>query len=197
VARRARVALPKLDRRRHGALSGGVWNSRSRAARAFAEVVEGFEHDGFAVERKGLTADLRRDGGPALHLRIAQQGRIFGGSFALELSTAEPVLPATRGLRGRGRGVVKLDGVDFRSRGHDEAGRLLGARLERDERLQARLREVHFERIRVEPDGRPVIRHMGGSVVWVLFPPFVKAVPLVPEQRRAAVTALEAFASVD
>ena len=54
---------------------------------------------------------------------------------------------------------------------------------------------MHFERIRVEPDGRPVIRHMGGSVVWMLFPPLVRPVPLIAEQRRAAVEALEAFAS--
>jgi hypothetical protein len=35
---------------------------------------------------------------------------------------------------------------------------------------------------------------MGGSVVWVLFPPFVRAVPLVPEQAEATVAALDAFA---
>ena len=46
----------------------------------------------------------------------------------------------------------------------------------------------------MEPDGRPVIRHLGGSVVWVLFPPLVKRVPLVPEQVNATLAALEAFA---
>ena len=46
----------------------------------------------------------------------------------------------------------------------------------------------------MEPDGRPVIRHLGGSVVWVLFPPLVKRVPLVPEQIEATLAALEAFA---
>jgi hypothetical protein len=54
---------------------------------------------------------------------------------------------------------------------------------------------VHFERIRVEPDGRPVIRHFGGSVVWVLFPPLVKRVPFVPEQVEATLAALGAFAA--
>jgi hypothetical protein len=173
-----------------------MWNARGRAARAFGDVLEGFERDGFTVERSDFSARLMRNGLVSLRAGVVQQGRIFGGTFALELSTDEPVLPPTRGLRGRGRGVVRLGGVDFRSRGHDEAGRLLGARLEQDERLQRALAGVHFERIRVDPDGRPVIRHMGGSVVWVLFPPFVRQVPLVPDQRRAAVSALDAFAAV-
>lgn len=174
-----------------------AWNAKGRAARAFGDVLDGFEHDGFKVERSAFSARLTRDRHLPLRAAIVQQGRIFGGTYALELSTDEPVLPPTRGLRGRGRGVVKLGGVDFRSRGHDEAGRLLGARLEHDERLQRALASVHFERIRVDPDGRPVIRHMGGSIVWVLFPPLVRPVPLVPEQRNAAVAALDAFASVD
>ena len=174
-----------------------AWNARGRAARAFGEVLEGFERDGFGVERDDLSARLTRNGHVPLLARVVQQGRIFGGTYALELSTDEPVLPTTRGLRGRGRGVVKLGGVDFRARGHDDAGRLLGARLEHDKQLQEVLAGVHFDRIRVEPEGRPVIRHMGGSVVWVLFPPFVRPVPLVPEQRRATVAALDAFASVD
>ncbi len=173
-----------------------AWNARGRAAKAFSEVLEGFEEDGFEVERQNLSARLTRDGLRPLRARLVQQGRIFGGTYALELSTDAPVLPGSRGLRGRGRGLVKLGGVDFRSRGHDEAGRLLGARLERDERLQRALGRVHFDRIRVEPDGRPVIRHLGGSVVWILFPPLVRPVPLVPEQRRAAVAALDAFADV-
>jgi Protein of unknown function (DUF3156) len=173
-----------------------AWNARGRAVRAFGEVLEGFERDGFEVERDDLSARLIRNGHEPLRARVVQQGRIFGGTYALELSTEEPVLPPTRGLRGRGRGVVKLGGVDFRARGHDDAGRLLGARLEHDERLQELLASVHFDRIRVEPEGRPVIRHMGGSVVWVLFPPFVRPVPLVPEQRRAAVAALDVFAAV-
>jgi hypothetical protein len=171
-----------------------MWNSGGRASRTFSDVLEAFEHDGFEVERKGFTARLIRDGVVPIRASVVRQGRIFGGTYALELSTDEPVLPTTRGLRGRPRGVVKLGGVDFRSRGHDDAGRILGARLERDEALQQTVSKVHFERIRVEPDGRPVIRHMGGSVVWMLFPPLVRPAPLVPEQRRAAVEALEAFA---
>jgi Protein of unknown function (DUF3156) len=173
-----------------------MWNARGRAARAFGDVLEGFERDGFSFERSDFSARLTRNGLVPLRAGVVQQGRIFGGTYALELSTDEPVLPQTRGLRGRGRGVVRLGGVDFRSRGHDEAGRLLGARLEQDEQLQRALAGVHFERIRVDPDGRPVIRHMGGSVVWVLFPPFVRQVPLVADQRRAAAAALDAFASV-
>jgi Protein of unknown function (DUF3156) len=172
------------------------WNARGRAARAFGEVLEGFERDGFTAERDGFSARLSRDGGPALRARLVARGRVFGGTFALEVLTDEPVLPASRGLRGRPRGVVKLGGVDFRSRGHDEDGRLLGARLERSETLQRCLSAVHFERLYVEPEGRPVIRHMGGSTVWILFPPLVRPVPLVPEQRRATIEALEAFAGV-
>jgi hypothetical protein len=121
-------------------------------------------------------------------------GRIFGGTHALEVSTAVPVLPATRGLSARGRGAVRLGGFRFRPRSGDAAGRALAERLERDARLDEALRGVHFERIRVEPDGRPVIRHMGGSVVWILFPPLMKSIPFVDTQARATVRALEAFA---
>ena len=172
-----------------------MWNAGGRASRTFGDILEAFEHDGFEVERKGFTARLTRNGAVPIRADVVRQGKIFGGTYALELATDEPVLPATRGLRGRPRGVVKLGGVDFRARGHDDAGRLLGARLERDEQLQTAVSKVHFERIRVEPDGRPVIRHMGGSVVWMLFPPLVRPVPLIPEQRRATVMALEAFAA--
>ena len=56
------------------------------------------------------------------------------------------------------------------------------------------LTRVHFERVSVEPDGRPVIRHLGGSVVWVLFPPVIRATPLPAGQPRDIVRALEAFA---
>jgi len=38
-----------------------------------------------------------------------------------------------------------------------------------------------------------VIRHMGGSIVWVMFPPIVRATPLPPGQPEAIVAALEAF----
>jgi hypothetical protein len=129
-----------------------------------------------------------------LLLRLARQGRIFGGTYALEITTAEPVLPASRGLSARGRGVVRMSGVSFRARGGDPDGRILAGRLAADRELGGKLREVHFERLSVDPDGRPVIRHMGGSLVWILFPPLVKAVPLVEAQARASVAALDAFA---
>ena len=143
-----------------------------------------------------LEARLASSGGPrSLRLRMAQSGRIFGGNYALEISTDEPVLPTTQGLSARGQGVVKLRGVRFRARRHDPAGSRLAERLSSDRTLGERLGEVHFERIRVDPDGRPVIRHMGGSVVWVLFPPLVRRIPLVPEQVDATLAALEAFAA--
>jgi len=127
-------------------------------------------------------------------LRMAPDGRIFGGSYGLEISTADPVLPRSRGLRARGRGVVRLSGVRFRARGHDPETVRLAMLLSEDRRLGDALKEVHFERIRVEPDGRPAIRHMGGSVVWILFPPLVRAIPFVEEQAKATLRALDAFA---
>lgn len=133
------------------------------------------------------------DGARALLARMAVGGRIFGGSFALELATAEPVLAATEGLTARGRGVVRLQGVGFRPQRGDRAGEELAARLGENGALQRALTDVHFERIRVEPDGTPVVRHMGGSVVWMLFPPVVRPVPLTVAQARATVKALEAF----
>jgi hypothetical protein len=133
------------------------------------------------------------EGARTLVARMAVGGRIFGGSFALELTTAEPVLPATDGLTARGRGVVRLQRIDFRARRDDPAGAALAARLGENTELQHALADVHFERIRIEPDGTPVIRHMGGSVVWMLFPPLVRPVPLTVAQARATVTALEAF----
>jgi hypothetical protein len=130
-----------------------------------------------------------------VELRLRENGRFFGGALALEVSTAEPVLPPTRGLSARGRGLVRMSGVSFRARRGDEAGARLARRLETDRRLAEALSRVHFERIRVEPDGRAVVRHMGGSVVWVLFPPFVRAVPLTLEQAEATLAALDAFAA--
>jgi hypothetical protein len=132
-------------------------------------------------------------GGPVV-LRMTPDGRIFGGSYGLEISTAGPVLPRSRGLRGRGSGVVRLSGVGFRARRRDPETVRLARVLSEDRRLRDALKDVHFERIRVEPDGTPVIRHMGGSVVWILFPPLVRAIPLVDEQAKAALRALDAFA---
>jgi hypothetical protein len=128
-----------------------------------------------------------------VRLQLTRDGRIFGGNYGLELSTEEPVLPPTRGLSARGKGVVKMQGVKFRAKRGDAAGERLAERLGSDARLAQLLGRVHFERIRVEPDGRPVIRHLGGSVVWILFPPLVRRVPLVPEQIDATLAALEAF----
>ena len=104
-------------------------------------------------------------GGVPIRLELTRDGRIFGGNYGLELSTREPVLPPTGGLSARGKGVVKMQGVRFRAKRGDEAGRRLAQQLGADARLGELLGRVHFERIRVHPDGRPVIRHMGGSVV--------------------------------
>jgi hypothetical protein len=126
---------------------------------------------------------------------MVKEGRVFGGTYGLELATAEPVLPQTGGLSARGRGLVRLRSVAFRARLRDDAGRRLARRLESDGRLVSNLTRVHFERIRIEPGGRATIRHMGGSVVWVLFPPLVKQIPFVPEQAAASLQAIEAFAA--
>jgi hypothetical protein len=169
---------------------------RNAARRTLQSNLQTFARAGCRdVERLGpLEARLERDGRRALRIRLAQQGRVFGGNYALEAATAEPVFPATRGLSARGRGVVRLGRVSFHAHRGDEEGRRLAERLEEDERLREALAKVHFDRIRVEPDGRPVIRHLGGSVVWMLFPPLVRPVPLVDEQARALVDALDAFA---
>jgi Protein of unknown function (DUF3156) len=141
-----------------------------------------------------LEARLRSPGDrPPLRLQLTRDGRIFGGNYGLEVSTDRPVLPPSRGLTARGTGLVKMQGVRFRAKRGDEAGRRLAEQLGSDAGLVERLSRVHFDRIRVDPDGRPVIRHLGGSVVWVLFPPLVKRVPLVPEQVEATLAALEAF----
>jgi Protein of unknown function (DUF3156) len=88
-----------------------------------------------------------------------------------------------------------MQGVRFRARRGDEAGRRLADRLTTNPALGEALGRVDFERIRVEPDGRPVIRHLGGSVVWVLFPPLVRRIPLVAKQVEATLAALDAFSA--
>jgi hypothetical protein len=168
-----------------------------RAERVLADDVEAFERLGYRpLERTSpLAVPLEAPAGAAdLVVRLHREGRVFGGNLALEVTTAEPVLPAPgRELTARGQGVVKLRGVRFRVRGgHPEASSLAEA-LSGDDALATALGEVHFERVAVDADGRPVIRHMGGSVVWVLFPPIVRPVPLVEEQARATVIALDAF----
>ena len=87
-----------------------------------------------------------------------------------------------------------MQGVRFRARGRDEAASRLAAELSADAELGEALGVVHFERLAVEPDGRPVIRHMGGSVVWVLIPPLVRSTPLPAGQPEAMVRALDEFA---
>ena len=176
-----------------------MWGrARGAAAKTLERNVEVFEGEGYrrAGRDGAFEARLERPGRQPLRLRMAQDGRIFGGSYALEVAPAEPVLPATEGVSARGRGVVRLSRVAFRPRRGDPEGDRLARRLEADADLQRALAEVHFEQVRVDPDGRPVIRHMGGSVVWALFPPLVRPVPLVPEQARATADALERFASL-
>lgn len=172
--------------------------ARLRAVASLDDTIERLGRAGYSqVERVSpLEARLRSSSGRwPVRLQMTQAGRIFGGNYALEISTDEPVLPPTRGLSARGKGVVQMRGVRFRARRGDLAGRRLAERLGSDARLAERLGLVHFERIRVDPDGRPVIRHLGGSVVWVLFPPLVKRIPFVPEQVDATLAALEAFAA--
>lgn len=173
---------------------------RGRAGRAalvsLDRTAEIFEALGYGRGEKEGAFAFRLEppqGARAVVARMAVGGRIFGGSFALELATGEPVLPPTEGLAARGRGVVRLQRVDFRPKRDDPAGEELATRLGDNGALQAALADVHFERIRVDPDGTPVIRHMGGSVVWMLFPPLVRPVPLTVAQARATVKALEAF----
>lgn len=171
--------------------------ARTRAIRALDQTVELFGRAGYDGVRRPdpLTATVTTAEGESLRLNMAKDGRVFGGTYALEISTGKPVLPATRGVSARGRGVVKLEGIAFRARRGDEPGRRLAERLAADAELIDRLKAVHFERIRIDPDGRAVIRHLGGSLVWIAFPPLIKAIPLVPDQVRASITALESFAN--
>jgi len=167
-----------------------------RAIASLDDAIEQLRRAGYnRVERRSpLSARLRSSSGKrALRLEMSREGKVFGGNYALQVSTLDPVLPTTRGLTGRGKGVVQMRGVVFRARRGDEAGKRLAAQLGADTRLAGAIGKVHFERVSVEPDGRPVIRHLGGSVVWILFPPLVKRIALVPEQAAATLAALEAF----
>jgi hypothetical protein len=90
---------------------------------------------------------------------------------------------------------VKMQGVRFRARrGGDESASRLADALSADAELGEALGRVHFERVTVEPDGRPAIRHLGGSVVWMLLPPVARATPLPDGQPEAMVAALDEFA---
>ncbi len=167
-----------------------------RARETLAKDVAVFEGIGYRkVEAEAGRVRMESDSGPPIVLSFAARGRVVGGSFGLEIAAAEPICPATRGLRARGRGVFKLARIDFKPKRDDAAGAALAERLNNAAVLQEALAAVHFERIRVEPDGRPVIRHIGGSVVWMVLPPLARGVPLVPEQAEATVRALEQFGS--
>jgi hypothetical protein len=168
-----------------------------RAVLSLDDAIEEFTRAGYTeVERLDpLRARVRPSPErPAIRLEMTREGRIFGGNYGLEVSTDEPVLAPTRGFSIRARGVVRAQGFRPRPRRGDAAGQELAERLAADVGLAEALARVHFERIRIEGDGRPVIRHLGGSVVWVLFPPLVRRIPFVPEQARATVAALDAFA---
>jgi len=169
-----------------------------RAAEVLKSDVEAFERLGYRpgdADSPDSVVLAAPEGRRDLLLRLRPEGRVFGGNWALELSTAEPVLPATsRGLTARGRGIVRMQGMRFRARGGDEAASRLAAELSADAELGRTLGDVHYERLAVEPDGRPVIRHMGGSVVWLLIPPVARTTPLPAGQPEAMVRALDEFA---
>ncbi|HET9310418.1 MAG TPA: DUF3156 family protein [Actinomycetota bacterium] len=172
--------------------------ARTRAREVLARDVEMFAAAGYegSGRREELHASLSGPE-PALRLELVPTGgRVFGGAYALEVSSAEPVLlPSTAGLRAKGRGVVRMQGIDFRARRDDPAGTALAGALSTDASLIRALGAVHFEQIRVEADGRAVIRHMGGSLVWLLFPPMTRPIGISDEQVRATADAIRAFAA--
>ena len=169
-----------------------------RGPGVLAHDIEAFERLGYRPRGRsgGLDAVLQAPKGQQdLVLSLVPEGRrLLGGSWGLEVATAEPVLPATpHGLSARGRGVVRRQGVSFNARGSDPAARRLAELLSADERLGAALGGVDFELVSVRPDGRPAIRHLGGSIVWVLVPPVVRETPLPAVQVEALVRAVDAF----
>jgi Protein of unknown function (DUF3156) len=172
--------------------------ARLRAIWALDDTIDRLGKAGYSLTERvsPLEARLRSSSGRRpVRLEMTQSGRIFGGNYGLEMSTDDPVLPPTRGLSARAKGVVRMRGIRFRARRDDPAGRQLAERLGSDAGLGQQLGRVHFERIRVDPSGRPVIRHLGGSVVWILFPPLIRQIPLVAEQVEATLAALDAFAA--
>lgn len=162
-----------------------------------ARDVERFAAAGYEETGRGRELGAGLTGrGPALRLELVPTGgRVFGGAYALEVSSAEPMLPVSAGLRAKGRGVVRMHGVEFRARADDAAGTALAGALSADASLTSALGAVHFEQIRVEADGRAVIRHMGGSLVWLLFPPMTRPIAISDEQVRATADAIQAFAA--
>jgi hypothetical protein len=170
----------------------------AQAARVLREDVEAFEREGCRLlERRGdLEAVLAAPkGGGRILVSLTRVGRIFGGNWGLEVAPEEQLFPeTTSGIAARGRGVVRQQGVRFRARGRgDEAATRLAEALTADSKLGKALGRVHFERLWVRRDGRPVIRHLGGSVVWVAFPPIVRSTPLPADQPRELLRALDAF----
>jgi hypothetical protein len=90
---------------------------------------------------------------------------------------------------------VRRQDVSFGAKGSDPAAGRLAELLSADERLGEALGRVDFETLAVRPDGRPAIRHLGGSIVWVLIPPIVRETPLPAGQAKAMVRAFDAFAA--
>jgi Protein of unknown function (DUF3156) len=172
--------------------------ARLRAIAALDDTIQRLGAAGYSEAERltPLQARLRSPRGrQTIRLAMSREGRVFGGNYGLEISTDEPVLPPSRGVSARGKGLVRMRGVRFRARRGDPAGRELAEGLSSDARLAEELSRVHFEHVRVDQEGRPVIRHLGGSVVWILFPPLIRRIPLVPEQVEATLAALDAFAA--
>lgn len=166
------------------------------APRVFDESLGCFAQVGYRVVARPstLVAELEKAGWEPITLRMVSDGGRLGGSYALEAAATEPLFPVTRGLRVRARGLVRLRAAYFRPRRGDVPGQRLSIELRRDARILHHLQPLHWQRIRIEPDGTPVIRHMGGAVVWVVVPPMTRPVPLVPEQAQALGDMVEAFA---
>jgi Protein of unknown function (DUF3156) len=168
---------------------------KRRATQTLNEDVAVFEALGYRLVAKGpYSRHLEGVGRIPIVLTMVPHGRIVGGNFTLEVSTAEPPFPDMGGLSARGKGVVRLQRVEFKPRRGDRGGAELAARLNASQPVQDALAKVHFDAVRIDPDGRAVIACVGGSVVWMIFPPLSRGVPLVPEQAKATVDALGAFA---
>jgi hypothetical protein len=173
--------------------------ARRRAGAVLARDIEAFGALGYrkTARRGDLGGRLEAEGREPLRLALVPTGgRIFGGAFAMEVSTSRRVLPESDGVTAKGQGMVKMQGIAFRPKGKDPRARHVADLLAGDAELASRIAEVHFEQVRVDPDGRPVIRHMGGSLVWLLFPPMARPVVISPEQVTATVRALDRFAIV-
>ena len=75
--------------------------ARRRARETLRKNVEVFEGIGYREVGESSAGRVRMesDSGPAIVLSFAGRGRVVGGSFGLEIAAAEPICPATRGLR--------------------------------------------------------------------------------------------------